>query len=114
MIRTGPLHFHAERPQTTHPSRLIIPKTAPFSRPTSFPQPLSGAMQTSPPNRGTSLSPPPPAQAPRHTWPPDGETWPAIKRHSVEHPATVSITGSTEAAPDARVSGGRITLTTSK
>ena len=55
-----------------------------------------------------------PEQAAAHTWTPDAETWAAIKRHSVEHPATVAITGSTEAAPDARVSGGRITLTTSK
>jgi hypothetical protein len=41
-----------------------------------------------------------PEQAAAHTWTPDAETWAAIKRHSVEHPATVEITGATEAPPD--------------
>jgi len=55
-----------------------------------------------------------PEQAAAHTWTPDAETWAAIKRHSVEHPATVEITGATEAPPDTTVSAGAIRLTTAK
>ncbi len=34
-----------------------------------------------------------PEQAAAHTWRPDDATWTAIKEHSREHPATVTITG---------------------
>ena len=47
-----------------------------------------------------------PQQAAAHTWIPDAESWAAIRRHSVDRPATVTITG--------RNSRGRVTIETSK
>ena len=55
-----------------------------------------------------------PEQAAAHTWIPDPGAWAIIKQHSVEHPATIEITGVTDSAPNSGVSEGRITLTTSK
>jgi tetratricopeptide (TPR) repeat protein len=55
-----------------------------------------------------------PEQATAHTWIPDAQTWAIIKEHSVEHAATIEITGATDSAPDSPVSEGRVTLTTSK
>ncbi len=34
-----------------------------------------------------------PEQAAAHTWTPDAETWAAIKKRSVESPATIAISG---------------------
>jgi len=62
-------------------------------------------------NKPPSLTP---EQAAAHTWVPDAETWAMIKQHSVEHPATVEITGVTDTASDSPVSQGQVTLTTSK
>jgi|HubBroStandDraft_1064217.scaffolds.fasta_scaffold00820_4 tetratricopeptide (TPR) repeat protein len=62
-------------------------------------------------NKPPSLTP---EQAAAHTWIPDTATWNTIKLHSVEHPATVEITGVIQSAPDSPVSEGRVTLTTSK
>jgi hypothetical protein len=62
-------------------------------------------------NKPPSLTP---EQTAAHTWIPDAETWATIEQHSVEHPATVEITGVTDAAPDSPVSQGRVTITTSK
>jgi tetratricopeptide (TPR) repeat protein len=62
-------------------------------------------------NKPPSLTP---EQAAAHTWVPDAETWAMIKQHSVEHPATVEITGVTDTASDSPVSQGRVRLTTSK
>jgi tetratricopeptide (TPR) repeat protein len=62
-------------------------------------------------NKPPSLTP---EQAAAHTWIPDADTWNTIKLHSVEHPATIDITGVTDTAPDSPVSQGRVTLTTSK
>ena len=53
-------------------------------------------------------------QAAAHTWSPDPNIWAIIKQHSVEHPATIEITGVTDSAPDSPVSEGRVALTTSK
>ena len=55
-----------------------------------------------------------PEQAAAHTWIPDANMWAIIKQHSVEHPATIEITGVTDRAPDSPVSEGRVALTTSK
>ncbi len=52
-----------------------------------------------------------PEQAHSRTWVPDAEVWAAIKRHSVERPATVTITGF---GKDKAVSSGRVTILTSK
>ena len=41
-----------------------------------------------------------PEQAAAHTWIPDAGAWAIIKQHSVEHPATIEITGVTDSAPD--------------
>ena len=52
-----------------------------------------------------------PAQAASHTWTPDAATWAAIKRHSVDGSATVTITGY---AALSAVSRGTVTIRTSK
>jgi tetratricopeptide (TPR) repeat protein len=62
-------------------------------------------------NKPPSLTP---EQTAAHTWTPDAATWATIEQHSVEHPATVEITGVSDAAPDSPVSQGRVTITTSK
>jgi tetratricopeptide (TPR) repeat protein len=55
-----------------------------------------------------------PEQAAARTWTPDAETWAAIKNHSTERPATVTITGFGDANPDAAVSRGQVIIQTSK
>ncbi len=55
-----------------------------------------------------------PRQAAAHGWTPDARTWGAIKRHSVERPATVTITGLRDKNPDHAVSRGQVTIQTSK
>jgi tetratricopeptide (TPR) repeat protein len=55
-----------------------------------------------------------PQQAAAHTWGPDAETWAAIKEHSVERPATVTITGFRDQNPGQAVSRGRVAIQTSK
>lgn len=52
-----------------------------------------------------------PEQAAAHTWIPDEAAWAAIKQHSVEKPAVITIAG---LRGDQAVSQGRITITTSK
>jgi len=53
-----------------------------------------------------------PEQAAAHTWKPDADTWTLIKRRSVEHSATVAITGLDAAGHP--LTRGRVTLSTSK
>lgn len=53
-------------------------------------------------------------QAASRTWVPDAVTWQAIKRHSVDGPATVMITGYGRANPERVVSSGRVGIRTSK
>jgi len=55
-----------------------------------------------------------PEQAAAHTWTPDGATWAAIKRRSMEAPATIVITGFRDADQKEPVSGGRVTIETSR
>ena len=55
-----------------------------------------------------------PRQAAARTWTPDVETWETIKRHSAEHPATVTITGLRDTNVEQAISRGRITIHTSK
>ncbi len=55
-----------------------------------------------------------PQQAAAHTWNPDDATWAAIKRHSVEHPATVVITGFRDPKRKHVVSRGQVTILTSQ
>jgi len=55
-----------------------------------------------------------PEQAAAHTWTPDPMTWEAIKKHSKEHSATVTITGLRETNPEEAVSRGRVVIKTSK
>ncbi len=52
-----------------------------------------------------------PQQAASRTWSPDAATWAAIKRHSVERPAKVTIAGWREGQP---VSRGRVAILTSR
>ncbi len=55
-----------------------------------------------------------PDQAAAHTWIPDTATWEAIKLHSKEHPAIVSISGFLSGHSDQPVSRGMVTIETSK
>jgi hypothetical protein len=68
--------------------------------------------------RAVSATNKPPAltqeQAAAHTWIPDAATWSAIKAHSVEHSATVVITGHRRGDPNTIASRGQVTIRTSK
>jgi tetratricopeptide (TPR) repeat protein len=55
-----------------------------------------------------------PEQAAERTWIPDAATWEAIKRHSTERPATVTITGFEDENLDHPVSRGAVAIRTSK
>ena len=55
-----------------------------------------------------------PQQAAARTWIPDAATWEDIKRHSKEHPATITITGIQAESPERPVSRGTVTIETSK
>jgi hypothetical protein len=55
-----------------------------------------------------------PREAAAHSWTPDAETWAAIKKHPIEHPATLTITGLQDGNPDHAVSRGHVTIQTSK
>jgi hypothetical protein len=55
-----------------------------------------------------------PRQASAHTWTPTVEAWQAIKLHSKEHVATITITGVQNELPGVAVSRGAVTLETSK
>ena len=54
-----------------------------------------------------------PQQAAARTWIPDAATWEAIKRHSKDHPATITITGFQNEHPDRPVSRGAVVIQTS-
>ena len=53
-------------------------------------------------------------QAAAHTWKPDAATWAAIRRHALEHAATISITGYAEANAKEPLSRGAMQLTVSR
>jgi hypothetical protein len=55
-----------------------------------------------------------PQQAAARTWIPDAATWEVIKRHSVEHPAKITITGFQAESSQQAVSHGAVTIQTSK
>jgi tetratricopeptide (TPR) repeat protein len=55
-----------------------------------------------------------PQQAASHTWTPDDTTWAAIKLHSREHPATVTIAGREAEHAAAAISQGGVVIQTSK
>ena len=55
-----------------------------------------------------------PQQAASHTWTPDDTTWAAIKLHSREQPATVTITGREAEHAAAAISQGQVVTRTSK
>jgi tetratricopeptide (TPR) repeat protein len=55
-----------------------------------------------------------PEQAAAHTWKPDPQTWAAIKSHSANGAATVTITGFADGRDTRAVSRGRISIRTSK
>ncbi len=55
-----------------------------------------------------------PEEAASHTWKPDPETWAAILKHSVKHPATLTITGFHDDALTQPSSQGHLTVLTSK
>jgi tetratricopeptide (TPR) repeat protein len=55
-----------------------------------------------------------PQLAAAHSWTPDGATWRAIKRYSVESAATVTITGYRSDAPEQAISRGQVSMRTSQ
>jgi tetratricopeptide (TPR) repeat protein len=55
-----------------------------------------------------------PEQEATHTWKPDPETWAALRRHSVERPATITITGVSEADPSQPLSRAAVTVKTAR
>ncbi|MGA2652186.1 MAG: tetratricopeptide repeat protein [Terracidiphilus sp.] len=55
-----------------------------------------------------------PEQAAAHTWRPDAKTWEEIKQHSVEMPATVTVTGYASQKDHAPLSHAEATFQTSK
>ena len=55
-----------------------------------------------------------PEQAAAHTWRPDAKTWAEIKKHSVEQPATVIVTGYASEKDGQPLSHAQATLQTSK
>jgi tetratricopeptide (TPR) repeat protein len=55
-----------------------------------------------------------PEQAAAHTWRPDEKTWEEIKKHSVELPATVTITGYASQNDHGQLSQAQATIQTSK
>ncbi len=55
-----------------------------------------------------------PEQASTRTWRPDADTWAKIKQGSVKSPATIAITGYAEDSSKLPVSGGRVTISTSR
>jgi len=55
-----------------------------------------------------------PQQAAAHTWIPDAPAWDAIKLHSREHPAAITIAGFQAGHPDRPVSSGVVTIETSR
>ena len=55
-----------------------------------------------------------PEQAAAHTWRPDAKTWEEIKRHSVEQPATVIVSGYASQKDREPVSHAQATFETSK
>jgi len=57
---------------------------------------------------------PTPEQAAAHTWIPDAETWTAIKRHSTEHDATLTVTGYQDGGMSRVVSRGLVRIRTSR
>jgi hypothetical protein len=65
----------------------------------------------SPSNESPALTP---RQATAHTWTPTAEAWQAIKLHSREHTATITITGVQTGHPGAAVSRGAVTMETSQ
>lgn len=68
------------------------------------------------PRAASSANQPPtltPELAAAHSWMPDDETWGAIQRHSVNHPATITITGRLSKDSKQIVSRGEVTLLTS-
>ena len=55
-----------------------------------------------------------PEQAAAHTWTPDAATWAAIKRRSVESPATIAIAGFRDGELKQPVSTGQVRIQTSR
>ncbi len=55
-----------------------------------------------------------PEQAAAHTWKPDATAWNAIRKHAVDHPATITITGYTDGNQTQPRSRGALQLTVSR
>ncbi len=56
---------------------------------------------------------PGPDEVSQHSWKPDPDTWAAIKKHSVKHPATVVIAGYADEKAKEPVSRGQVAIQTS-
>jgi tetratricopeptide (TPR) repeat protein len=55
-----------------------------------------------------------PREAASRSWKPDDRTWEAIKRHSIEHPLTLMVTGYAGAPDSQPVSRGKVTIQTAR
>jgi tetratricopeptide (TPR) repeat protein len=55
-----------------------------------------------------------PEQSSAHTWIPEAEVWQQIKKHSVAHSATVTISGVSERDREHNLSRGKVSIQTSK
>lgn len=64
----------------------------------------------SPANQPPALTP---EQATAHSWTPDETTWSAIQRHSINQPATITITGRSSQDPQQIISRGQVSIQTS-
>jgi len=53
-------------------------------------------------------------EAAAHTWKPEAAIWEAIKKHSLEHPAAITITGFQDQHPEHPVSRGAVVIQTSR
>ena len=64
--------------------------------------------------RQTGRMPYPPTKAAMRTWKPEPAVWAAIKAHSVQQPATITITGLAGGDNSRAVSRGSVTIQTSR
>ncbi len=62
-------------------------------------------------NRPPELTP---EQAAAHTWKPDAAEWQSIRKHTIDHAATITVTGLAEGAAEQPLSRGSMQLTISR
>jgi Tfp pilus assembly protein PilF len=81
---------------------------------TSGPRPVIGEIDARCISTTNELPALTPEQARSHTWTPDAAAWDKIKKHSVTHPAEVTIAGLNPSETSHAVSRGEVSILTSK